>query len=316
MKHNLYNVEDRKYHYFYKITNNITGQYYFGIHSTNNLNDGYMGSGSSLRRAKKEYGKENFTKEIIKFFNTRDDASVYENEVVTQNVIDDVNCYNLRTGGDYGVCINTVLCFDIRTGEMLRCKRDDPCYLNGTYINFMKGRVPVYDNIEKINKVVSLDEFYSHKDIYTTPGKNKLVAKDEYDNRFYIDINDPRFLNGELIPLWKGKKHSESTKQKISLIKKGTGVGEKNSQYQTCWIYKDNENKKIKIKDLQKYINDGWVKGRKCPELKVLKILKDIDPNVIYEEKINGMTWEQLSIKYRCGKNTILRYLKRNNLIK
>ena len=41
----------KQYHYFYKIENIINGFYYYGIHSTNNLNDGYMGSGRKLKRA-------------------------------------------------------------------------------------------------------------------------------------------------------------------------------------------------------------------------------------------------------------------------
>ena len=39
--------------------------------------------------------------------------------------------------------------------------------------------------------------------------------------------------------------------------------GEKNSQYGTCWVMKDNENKKIKKEELDTYIQMGWIKGRK-----------------------------------------------------
>ena len=37
-----------KYHYIYKTTCNVTGKYYIGMHSTSNLNDGYIGSGRRL----------------------------------------------------------------------------------------------------------------------------------------------------------------------------------------------------------------------------------------------------------------------------
>ena len=50
------------YHYFYKITNRINGHYYYGVHSTSDIDDGYMGSGKRLKHAKNLYGIENFDK--------------------------------------------------------------------------------------------------------------------------------------------------------------------------------------------------------------------------------------------------------------
>ena len=39
-------------HYVYEITNNINGKIYVGVHSTKDVNDGYMGSGKHLKQAK------------------------------------------------------------------------------------------------------------------------------------------------------------------------------------------------------------------------------------------------------------------------
>ena len=39
--------------------------------------------------------------------------------------------------------------------------------------------------------------------------------------------------------------------------------GVNNSQFGTCWIYNDNESKKIKKEDLDSFINNGWNRGRK-----------------------------------------------------
>lgn len=88
-----------KYHYFYKITNLINNHFYYGVHNTNNLNDGYMGSGTRLWKAYKKYGIENFSKEILKYFDSKDAAFDYEAEVVNENLVKDDNCYNLCEGG-------------------------------------------------------------------------------------------------------------------------------------------------------------------------------------------------------------------------
>ena len=59
-----------------------------------------MGSGIAIRRAYEKYGIENFTKEIIKYFETSDEAFEYEKNFVTEEVVNDENCYNMKTGGD------------------------------------------------------------------------------------------------------------------------------------------------------------------------------------------------------------------------
>lgn len=60
-----------------------------------------------------------------------------------------------------------------------------------------------------------------------------------------------------------GKTHSIDTKNLLSTIKKGTGVGEKNSQFGTMWITNGVENLKIRKEELDKYLKRGYTKGRK-----------------------------------------------------
>jgi hypothetical protein len=65
----------KEFNFIYITTNLINGKQYIGDHSTNNLNDNYLGSGRPyLKRALSEYGKENFKREIIEFFDTKEEA--------------------------------------------------------------------------------------------------------------------------------------------------------------------------------------------------------------------------------------------------
>lgn len=89
----------KKYHYIYKITNKINGMFYIGKHSTNDLEDGYMGSSSYLNEAIQKEGIENFSKEIIQILDTEEEAYNAEKNAVDEFLISDNMCYNKSLGG-------------------------------------------------------------------------------------------------------------------------------------------------------------------------------------------------------------------------
>jgi hypothetical protein len=94
--------KEHKYHYIYKTTNLINGKYYIGMHSTSNLNDGYIGSGNRIRRSINKHGKENFKFEILEFFPDRNSLKKREKELVNEDTLKDNMCLNLKIGGEGG----------------------------------------------------------------------------------------------------------------------------------------------------------------------------------------------------------------------
>jgi hypothetical protein len=92
----------KKYHYIYKTTNIVNGKYYIGMHSTDNLNDGYIGSGKRLWYSIKKYGKENFKCEIIEMLPDRLSLREREKELVNESILKEKMCMNLKPGGDGG----------------------------------------------------------------------------------------------------------------------------------------------------------------------------------------------------------------------
>ena len=91
--------EDGRFHYFYKITNKVNDNFYYGVHSTKDLYDNYAGSGSILENAYKKYTGRNFIKHIISFFDNRKTLLEYEKIVVNKNILNDPKCYNIIEGG-------------------------------------------------------------------------------------------------------------------------------------------------------------------------------------------------------------------------
>ncbi len=309
-------MNKQKYHYFYKITNNINNKFYYGIHSTNNLNDGYMGSGKRLHYAYKKYGIENFTKEILKFFDSRKEATDYEAEMVTETLVKDENCYNVALGGEIVNTLNCIVVYDNQEKCLKKVHRDIVNVNKDRYIKYNKDRLQVYDKTKQKWVNIMVKEYYNNLDRYSTYfQKDTVMIKDKKGKCFRVKNDDERYLKGELIPVGTGYKHTKETlqKQKDTLKKINHQQGEKNSQYGTCWVYNKNGNIKIKKEELKNYLKQGYIKGRK-------NVHSDTKISKIDINKFNDLIKENFSIKeiqkiMNVSKTTLYRFRKENNLL-
>lgn len=217
------------FHYIYKITNKINNKIYIGAHSTENLDDGYMGSGKLLKRAQDKYGIENFSKEILEFFD--DKTSMFESEknIVTEEFLKRPDVYNLKLGGEGG--------WDhLNTKEYLDKKKEAS----------LKGAAAFKTRFEN-------DSDFKEK--YRKMGSERF--KQLWDNPKYRE----KFLNTKS---FLGKTHTPETinKMKESHARNKHQQGEKNSQFGMMWIHSLDEKVSKRIKKTDP-IPEGWFKGRK-----------------------------------------------------
>lgn len=98
------NPEQKKHNLVYKMQNTLNGRYYIGVHVTDDVNDGYLGSGKIIRRAILDHGVSAFKKEILFDFPTEKEAYAKERELVTEETILPKNpmSYNVKPGGEGG----------------------------------------------------------------------------------------------------------------------------------------------------------------------------------------------------------------------
>ena len=249
------------YNYFYKITNNINQKFYYGVHRTTNLDDGYMGSGTLISKAIKKYGVENFSKEILKYFDTQEEAYLYESQFINDDLVKNRMCYNVKPGGE-GWCMNGRIYVYNENHDIILISKEDPKYLDGTYKSIMLESKLAAMN--KNGEILSLERNDPRllSGEYISLHKLTAVVKDKEGNMFRVFKDDPRILSGELVGSWKGLHHSEETKKIISEKNKISQKGNKNSCYGTCWIHNGKESIKIKKEQLEEYISNGWCKGR------------------------------------------------------
>lgn len=94
--------KQKKYHYIYKTTCQVTGKFYVGMHSTDNLEDGYLGSGKILGYSRAKHGDENHIKEILEYLPNREALALREKEIIDDTLLADPLNINLRYGGEGG----------------------------------------------------------------------------------------------------------------------------------------------------------------------------------------------------------------------
>jgi hypothetical protein len=215
--------KEHKYHFIYKIVNIKSGRYYIGMHSTHNLDEGYMGGGKRITNSVRRHGKEAHTKEILEYFNDRESLRQREIELVNEELLNDPMCMNLQPGGGGGF---------INEDHMKKCILASVIANREIVTEFWKdpeNRKKRCNEIREAFKKLSIEQkksYASHgfKDKKHTEGSKESIGEKN-------SISQKRECNSQWGTFWVN--HPEIGNKKIK--------GEEN---------------------LNEYINSGWNRGR------------------------------------------------------
>jgi hypothetical protein len=256
-------MEEFVYHILYKVTCLLTNKYYVGMHSTSNLNDGYLGSGKILLRSLKKHGKENHFFEILETFPSRDCLIAREIEVVSEELLADPLSMNLMLGGKGGGGWTNVNNNPERHKASSQRGRESMAVL--------RNSDPVWEaqrkaNLEKTQRRANTPEAIL-KMKATIAGSGPRVGP-QYNSCWVNKSGEALRIQKEELESYlsqgysRGLKPRDPPKYKKSSSTEGYR-GSNNSQFGTCWVTKEGKDKKIKKEDLQEYLDEGFVRGRK-----------------------------------------------------
>ena len=233
-----------KYHVVYKTINLVNNKIYIGYHSTNNINDTYLGSGKWLRRAVEKYGPENFKREILHIFEDRETALKKEVELVDQTFVKRDDTYNLVPGG--GTCI---LC---GPDHGFYGKKHSPETLKKISDNLRNSAV------ERFANYTPEEHEDLMKRIHTPEAKKKrsMSLKGQKKSAEHVDkINRNPEKIRKTAEKHRGMKRSTEARMKMSISAKKRGPANKGKVY--CY---DPNSKQTRVCLLEE-IPKGWIRG-------------------------------------------------------
>jgi group I intron endonuclease len=236
----------KRFHYTYLISNLVNGKQYIGDRSCDCFpeSDPYLGSGVYLKQAQGKYGKENFKKEILELFETKQEAYNAQEKYIKKFNTVQSNGYNISPKGGLGV--------------------------PGSYHNEETKKKISLSNMGRAGSPNNKFNFGNRhtdeaKEKIRLSHKGKKQSKEHIEKRFKNLKRE--YKSGKDNPLY-GRHHTDESKEKISLSLSGKKLSEEHRK-------KISEGaKKIKRPKIFKkcpycgktmdHLNFGRYHGKKC----------------------------------------------------
>lgn len=222
----------------YRIKNKHNDKIYVGKHITNNVDDGYMGSGKLIKRAISRYGIENFTKEIIGRFESEQELNAAEQKIVTEEFCLRRDTYNMVPGGNGGFWhINSAPLISLAATKAGQAAADKVLKIKygpewQRVLASIAGKIVVEKKLG----------------IHALPKSERTNFK-----------NNPEI---QMKALDRSTSRCARTKRIETMRSIGHQKGSKNSRYGTVWVTNGIETVSIKASDAADWLRRGFWRGR------------------------------------------------------
>jgi group I intron endonuclease len=212
---------EKEFHFVYITKNLINEKCYVGDHSTDNLNDGYLGSGILLGKAIKKYGIKNFSTTILEHCDSKETAFLTQEKYIIEFNTLQPNGYNISPKGGH----NVKNCWSddskLKSSESHKGEKNG---MHGTHLS------------EEAKKNLSEQQKGKKQKPFTDEQKQKL--KLAWEKRRLTPMSDETKLKISLASkgkpknntYWVGKHHSVETIEKIRKNLKGKEFSDERKQ--------------------------------------------------------------------------------------
>lgn len=216
-----------KHHIIYKTTCHITGKFYVGMHTTDNLDDGYLGSGINLTLSCEQHGVKSHTRIILEHCSSREELKQREAEIVNEKLLKDKMCMNIALGGGEG-------------WDQINSKRTPEEWKAIQRLGYL-AMAAVLTPEQRSNR---------SKNSWKNPTQSRLEIV-----RKNLQYGTKAAATPEV-----------NAKRKATLAEMKHQQGELNAQYGKVWVTNGEVTKAIKQEQLKEFESSGYILGRKIKE--------------------------------------------------
>lgn len=246
----------KNYHYIYKIVCLLNEKEYIGVHSSNKeFDENYWSSSYILLKEIKKFGKHNFTRTVLSYHSSRDEAMKAEALLVNKEYTSNKNTYNVVCGGHGPNWTGTIIVKD-KDGNNFCVSSSDERFLSGELVGVMKGNSLSLETKLKISKSTK-EMIWLNKN-----GQNIRCNKQEVQN----------YLNQDWV---KGRTfhHRQSPSKEVRMKIQASNLGKKCSEEtknihrqngkNKIWTTNGTESRFIDKEDMNFYLEKGWTIGKR-----------------------------------------------------